>query len=147
MPKEDLWLNTLISPSGQSSVTVPFGQSFTIGADNQRDVKPVRFGPVQSAIDGKLTVGTVNKITPANDLVNPLIVVVDHDCQLIGDWSIVSRDDEISEQFSCVETLRAIKIVHPFADLIGHPKSPSELNTGGFQTIASPTERDAHEPG
>ena len=116
MPEQDLWFDAQLSPSGQPGVTVPFSQSFTIGTHNQWQVKPTWFGPAQSAINGELAVGAINKIIPANDLIDPLVVVVDDDSQLISDGPIISGHDKIPERCFCIETLGSIKIIYPFAD-------------------------------
>lgn len=86
------------SPMGKSGVAVAFSESFSVGADDERDVDPVCWSlPLECLVDGELAVGAKDQVVSSGDLVDFLVVVIGDDGELVGGRSVVASDDEVPE--------------------------------------------------
>lgn len=52
---------------------------------------------MESLVDSELAVGAEDEVIPSGDLVHFLVVVIGDDGELVGGWSVVTSDDEVTE--------------------------------------------------
>ena len=121
---------------GQSSDTISFGQAFAFGVKHQFAMIKVWCFNSQAFVDQDLAGGGLQQVLTTHDLRYSHRNVVSHHRQFVGRKTILSPNQEVSEDLTCNERLRpAASILEREGSLVRHTETP--IRRPGRNRIAS----------
>lgn len=88
---------------------------------------------MEGLVDCELSVGAEDQVVSSGDLVDFLVVVIGDDSELVGGWSIVSCDYEVTELYVWREDLWSCEGIYPGDGGGRHTESPGKFHAGGLQ--------------
>ena len=95
--QESAWAGRqpLLREVGEGDGAVALGEAGAVGAEDERDVGPQRSPQAEEVAEQGLCGGRGQQVVAADDLLDPLLAVVDDDREVVGDDAVAAAEDDV----------------------------------------------------